>query len=47
MSVLVFDRPSVAERTEAQDRGYGDKERYNSLENAAADTPTPHYWICP
>jgi hypothetical protein len=42
MSVPVYDRPSVAERTEAQDRGYGDKERYNSPENGGsryADSP--------
>jgi hypothetical protein len=36
MSVPVYDRPSVAERTEAQDLGYGDKERYNSLENGGS-----------
>jgi hypothetical protein len=36
MSVPIFDRPSVAERTEAQHRGYGDKERYNSLENGGS-----------
>jgi len=36
MSVSVYDRPSVAERTEAQDRGYGDKERYNPLENGGS-----------
>ena len=33
MSVPVYDRPSLAERTETQDRRYGNKERHNSLEN--------------
>jgi hypothetical protein len=36
MSVPVYDRPSVAGQTEAQNRAYGDKDRYNSLENGGS-----------
>jgi hypothetical protein len=40
--------PAISGRADrgAGPRCYGDKERYNSLEMAAAGTPTPHYWIC-
>jgi len=36
MSAPVHDRQSVAGQTEAQDRPYGDKDRYNSLENGGS-----------
>ena len=48
MFVPVCDRPSVAERTGAQDRAVMEtKAGTIHRKNADAGTPAPHYLICP